>query len=292
MARPVVLDLDGSVGRLPGSVVLNLRAWHERVRFACSMSTYREFAQALRRMLPDSRGTIFLGSGDFHHVSYELIAQQPTERAFDVVVLDNHPDNMRFPFGIHCGSWVRKVAALPFVRHVHVIGITSTDVAAAHSWENYFAPLLRGKLTNWCVGVDVGWAARLGLAARFLAFDTTASLLDRLAETQRSDLTPTYLTIDKDVLSPQVARTNWDQGRMSDLEMLEVVALLRGRLIGSDVTGDASVHRYGSALKRWLSAIDRQPHIDAEQLAHCQHQHHELNLRLLSALQASDAHEH
>jgi hypothetical protein len=290
MARPVVLDLDGSVGRLPGGIVLNLRAWQERIRFACSMNTYREFARVLRGLLPGTHGTVFLGSGDFHHLSYELIAHQPAARAFNVVVLDNHPDNMRFPFGIHCGSWVRRVAALPFVSHVHVLGITSTDVGVMHSWANYFAPLLRGKLTNWCIGVDVSWAARLGLAARFLAFDSAASLLDRFAETQRHDLTPTYLTIDKDVLRADVARTNWDQGCMSYVQMLEAVALFRGRLIGGDVTGDASTYRYGSMLKRWLSAIDRQPHLGVEQIMDSQRQHHEINLRLLTALQACSAH--
>jgi hypothetical protein len=284
MGSPVVLDFDGSVGALPDATVLALGAW----RFGCGMRAYRGFARTLDRALPAGHGTAFLGSGDFHHVSHALIARRGAQRRFNVVVLDNHPDNMRFPFGIHCGSWVRRVAALPWVSHVHVLGVTSDDVAAAHAWQNYFTPLLRGKLTNWCVGVDVGWAARLGLGRRFRAFDTMAGLLDRFTDTQRNDRAPVYLTIDKDVLAADVARTNWDQGCMSEAQMLQTIALFRGRLIGSDVTGDISTYRYQARWKRWMSALDAQPDVSGAQLAGWQRQQHALNLRLLDALRACD----
>jgi hypothetical protein len=253
------------------------------------MSTYRELARALYESLPATHGPVFLGSGDFHHLSYALIARRCSDRTFTVVVLDNHPDNMRFPFGIHCGSWVRQVAALPCVSHVHVLGITSTDVARAHAWENYFTPLIRGKLTNWCIGVDVAWAARLGLATRFLAFDTPAELLDRFAEAQRHDRTPTYLSIDKDVLDATAARTNWDQGCMAVDQMLDTIAILRGRLIGTDVTGDVSAYRYKSIWKRWMTAIDRLPVVSNESLAEWQREQRDINLRLLAALHTSDS---
>lgn len=284
--KPVVLDLDGSVGALPEATVLPLRAWQERIRFGCGLRIWRAFARELDKTLPPEHGTAFLGSGDFHHLTHALIARQGPQRRFQVVVLDNHPDNMRFAFGIHCGSWVRRVAALPWVSHVHVLGITSTDVGAAHAWENYFTPLLRGKLTNWCVGVDVRWAGHVGLAKRFLGFDSVAALLDRFAEMQRKDPQPTYLTIDKDVLSADAARTNWDQGRMSEAEMLRTIALFRQRLVGSDITGDVSTYRYATAWKRWLSAIDDQPDVSGAQLAEWQRQQHALNLRLLDAIAA------
>jgi arginase family enzyme len=285
---PVVLDIDGSVGVLPDALVLPMGNWQERIRFGCGMRVYREFAHALGNILPGAYGPVFLGSGDFHHLSYALIARLNPDRMIKVVVLDNHPDNMRFLFGIHCGSWVRRVAALPWVSHVDVLGITSDDVAAAHAWENYFTPLLRGKLTNWCIGVDVRWAARLGLARRFLAFDTAAELLDRFAETRRNDLVPTYLTIDKDVLSEGVVCTNWDQGCMSEAQVLETIALFQRRVIGSDVTGDVSTYRYRTRWKRWISAMDGQPDVSVAQLADWQRRHHALNRRLLDPLRACD----
>ena len=286
IAPPVVLDLDGSVGALPGATVVALGHWQERIRFACGMRVYREFARILHASLPTAHGTVFVGSGDFHHISQTLIARQCAKGALSVVVLDNHPDNMRFPFGIHCGSWIRRIAALRCVSHVHVLGITSSDVAVAHAWENYLTPLLRGKLTNWCVGVDLRWAKRLGMAARFLAFDSVGAMLDRFAEGEGHDLTATYLSIDKDVLSPSSVRTNWDQGCMTEQEMLDTISLLRGRLVGADVTGDVSAYRYKSTWKRWMGAIDRRPVVDGESLAAWQRDQQALNLRLLDALHA------
>ena len=286
MTYPVVLDIDGSVGALPGSLRLPLGAWQERVRFGCSMRTFGDFSQALDRTLPANHGTVFVGSGDFHHVSHALIASRAADGMFKVVVLDNHPDNMRFPFGIHCGSWVRHVAALPWVSQVHVLGITSRDVDVAHAWENYFTPLRSGKLTNWCIGVNTGWATRLGLGDRFLSFDSAAGLLDRFTEIVRHDSMPIYLTIDKDVLSPAVAHTNWDQGCMSEKEMMETIANFRGRLIGSDITGDVSRYRYRTWWKRWLSTRDRQPDVSGGELAGWQREQHAINLRLMDAFAA------
>ncbi len=95
---------------------------------------------------------------------------------------------------------------------------------------------------------------------------------------------PVYLSIDKDVLSPDVARTNWDQGRLSDLDVLGVIDALRGHIIGSDITGDISAYRYRTWWKRRLSALDEQPQIDPVQLATWQAQQHALNLRLLARI--------
>src|SRR5574337_231654 len=212
LKRPVVLDLDGSVGALPDRLVLPLAHWQESLRFGCSLAAMRRFGAVLDGLLPAECGTVFLGSGDFHHLSWPLIARLRTEPPFQVVVLDNHPDNMRFPFGVHCGSWVRKVALLAQVSHVHVLGITSADIGAARAWENYLAPLRRRKLTYWSVGVDIGWSRRLGLSHAFRGFDSAAALVDAFVESQRTQSLPSYLSIDKDVFAPEVAQTNWDQG--------------------------------------------------------------------------------
>ena len=283
-AAPVVLDFDRSVGALPGALRLDLHDWQEAIRFGCGLRRFGALRAELDARLPSEHGTAFIGSGDFHHLSWPLIARQSGSAPFDVVVFDNHPDNMRFPFGVHCGSWVRRVAALPQVRHVHVLGITSHDIGAAHAWENYLTPLRRGRLTYWCVDVDVGWAARLGLAAAFRRFDDTAALLDRFLDEARGATHPVYLSIDKDVLDPRDARTNWDQGRLRADELCAAIDALAPRLVGSEVTGEVSEYRYRTWWKRRLSAIDAQPAIDPAELATWQAQQHALNLRLLRHL--------
>src|SRR5579875_1708610 len=73
MRSPVVLDLDGSVGRLPDATVLVLRDWEESIRFGCSLGRMRRLERMLGETLPREHGTVFLGSGDFHHLPWPLV---------------------------------------------------------------------------------------------------------------------------------------------------------------------------------------------------------------------------
>lgn len=286
MNEPVVLDIDHSVGPLPDRLLLPLEHWQEALRFGCSLATLRRFRQVLDEALPSNHGTVLLGSGDFHHLSWPLIERIDARRSFQVVVLDNHPDNMRYAFGVHCGSWVRRVAMLPQVSHVHVVGISSGDVGRAHAWENYLAPLRRGRLSYWCVGVDVSWARRLGLKHAFHAFDEPQAMVDAFRAAQKDHSEPTYLSVDKDVFAVDVARTNWDQGQLRLEHAQALIDGLQGGLVGSDITGEISHYRYRSWLKRRLSAIDAQPEVDPTDLSVWQAQQHALNLRLLQAIAA------
>lgn len=284
MPQPVVLDVDGSVGPLPGRLVLPLREYEERLRFGCSLRRMQRFARLLDHTMPATHGTVFLGSGDFHHLTWPLVARLAPTEPLDVVVLDNHPDNMRFPFGVHCGSWVRRVAQLAHVRHVHVVGITSADIGRGHAWENYREPLRSGKLTYWSNGVDVAWAHQAGLAAAFRSFATPAAMVDSFLAEQARAQHPVYLSIDKDVFAPWVARTNWDQGTLDEPAGLAIVRALRPRVVASDITGEISSYRYRTWWKRWLSAMDGQPDVPSAHLEAWQAQQHRLNLSLLGAM--------
>jgi hypothetical protein len=284
--RSVVLDIDHSVGNLPDALVLPLDGWQEALRFGCSLATMRRFGAVLDELLPARHGTVLMGSGDFHHLSWPLIARLPGDPSFQVVVLDNHPDNMRFPWGVHCGSWVRKVALLPQVSQVHVLGITSSDIGGGHAWENYLTPLRRRKLTYWSIGVDTGWAHRVGLGHAFRSFESADGLVDAFVESQRTQTSPSYLSIDKDAFAPEVARTNWDQGRLLLPHALALIDAMRGGLVGSDSNGEVSHYRYRTWWKRRLSAMDGQPAIDPAMLARWQAQQHALNLQLLDAIAA------
>ncbi|WP_196411540.1 hypothetical protein, partial [Xanthomonas translucens] len=198
MSAPVLLDLDDSLGAVPGALRLPLQEWRDGLRFACSLHRLRRFGAALEGLLPARHGTVLLGSGDFHHLSLPLIVRQAqcAQEPLRVVVFDNHPDNMRFPFAVHCGSWVWRVAALPQVARVEVVGITSGDVGAAHAWENHLRPLYRGKLRYWCSGVDVGWARRLGLGRAVCGFGSSMEMIDAFLQHLRSTPMPTYLSLD------------------------------------------------------------------------------------------------
>lgn len=284
MGAPVVLDFDGSVGALAGATRIDLAEWQDAIRFGCSLRRLDALLRRIDPELPREHGTVLLGSGDFHHLSWPLVERRSAQGPFEVVVLDNHPDNMRFPFGVHCGSWVRRVAALPFVTRVQVLGIGSGDVSASHAWENYLTPLRRHKLAYWTVGVDTRWAARIGLAHAFRSFDSPDALVARFLDEHAAIASPAYLSIDKDVFDVSVARTNWDQGRLLESHAHALIDALHGRIIGSDITGDVSSWRYAAWWKRRLSALDEQPAIDPARLAEWQSQQHALNLRLLERI--------
>ena len=291
---PVVLDVDGSVGPLNGELRLPLQDWQERVRFGCGLDTFKRFSAALQADLPAQHGTVLMGSGDFHHLSWPLIERCIAQQGFSaarplrVVVLDNHPDNMRFPWGVHCGSWVRRVAMHPAVSQVHVAGITSQDIGKGHAWENYLTPLRAGKLTYWSCGVDTRWAARVGAATAFRSFASLGELSTTLAHMLLEQPQPTYLSIDKDVFAPEVVRTNWDQGQMQEQQAVDLIHALHGQLRGSDITGDVSSWQYSTWWKRWMSAGDGQDtQIDAVTLATWQAGQHGLNQRLIEQIAAS-----
>jgi hypothetical protein len=75
-----------------------------------------------------------------------------------------------------------------------------------------------------------------------------ATLLDRLSPHA------IYLTIDKDVLTPEYALTNWDQGQMPLTFLLQAVRYLaqRTNILGIDVVGDYSQPHYTGS---WFSTL-------------------------------------
>ena len=297
-ANVLILNFDGSVLPLPGAFSLSLSHWQEAIRFGCTLSTLERldseigFKSSLlwstdeqTKSTPTKlKPTIFLGSGDYHHISHLLIRRYASTRpAMQVVVFDNHPDNMRYPVGIHCGSWVNQVSRLPFVRCVHVLGITSTDVEIAHAWENHLRPLRAGKVRYWCVGRNLAWMRYLGIT-QSQSFESIPALLHAFERYLQTHADPVYLSIDKDVLSPDEAHTNWDQGVMRLAELGSAIGLLKSRLIASDVTGEISVYAYQSRFKRLLSGLDKQPTISDTELALWQREHQVINQQLLAWL--------
>jgi len=299
-ANNLILDFDQSVLPLPGAARLPLGEWQEAIRFGCTLKTLAKLQHEISlqqsfsspaNILPDPAGAgkkscpaVFLGSGDYHHVSHLLIQRYARlGQSIQVVVLDNHPDNMRYPFGIHCGSWVNAVSRLPFVRCVHVLGITSTDVEIGHAWENHLQPLRAGKVRYWCVGRKLAWMRYLGIALS-QSFESMTDLLCAFDRYFRSNPGPVYLSIDKDVLSSEEVHTNWDQGAMLLQDLGQAIGLLKLHIIGCDVTGEVSFHRYESRFKRLLSRLDAQPEVTAQELVEWQLEHQRVNRQLLAWL--------
>lgn len=287
MTTPLILDFDASLDGLEGATRLPLGEWQDRIRFGCGLASWRALERHLDTLMPAEHGTVLMGSGDFHHLSHLLLKRRRFDSPVTLVVCDNHPDNMLFPFGIHCGSWVSHAARLPQVAKIHVVGISSGDVGWRHAWENHPGPLYAGKLCYWTLGVDTAWARFAGLSGAFRSFDDKSLLLDTLTRELGRDMRPAYLSIDKDVLGEDVARTNWDQGSFTLDDLQQVIDPLAGRIVGSDITGEVSIHAYQSRWKRMLSALDEQPVIAAEVLADWQARQLQANRQILARIAAA-----
>ncbi len=256
---PVLLDLDGAFedqallaeeALAAGGRQVIARDLGPALRLWSRPPALEALRERLRAAAPASPSLVFTGSGDFHHVS-PLLIERAIEASWSgpvtVLHFDNHPDWVRFENGLHCGSWVGRAARLPGVAKVVTIGVCSGDIAHPTAKGAHLDLADDGRLELYAYRApDGGATVRVGAAE----WPTVESLgeeafIDFLASRIETDAV--YVTIDKDVLRPEDAATNWDQGRTS-LRFLEAMldrVLAERRLIGADIVGDWSRPRYG-----------------------------------------------
>jgi hypothetical protein len=200
----------------------------------------------------------FAGSGDFHHVTVPLIARAASSsgRPLTVLHFDNHPDWVKFGRGVHCGSWVARVVRMPQVERLITVGVCSPDVDRPRHTDTQ--PIHLGRLEIYPYRRRNG-ADTLDLCGR--SWPTIASMGERSFLWHLMSRIPTqdvYITIDKDVLRPADAATNWDQGELS---LAGLVALVEGigaehRIVGADVLGDWSKPHYSGFIDGWLKRAE------------------------------------
>lgn len=229
----------------------------------------------LCRQLSPARGLVVLvGPGCLHHLTAALVALYRTELC--LVVFDAHPDWAQPPPGyIHCGSWVREVLAMPHVRRVVLVGTGLLDAMGMLQ-----APLARELAPLWRAGRLYVLPARactarelqraLGLERAPVSLEEgLQAAVDRLAAMVED--AGLYISVDKDVLDPQVLPGVWPGGWLQVDQLGGLVEELvwqvgKARLVGADICGEC---------EGWLA---RAPGWMAVQA------HEQVNLRLLSAL--------
>jgi hypothetical protein len=271
-----VLDLDGSLTwQAPIDTRLedgraerrDLRDMGRALRLWAWEGDYRRFAASLPARRPGRPDIVLLGSGDYHHLTPALLAR--LEQTVVVVHFDNHPDwAWTFP-ARHCGSWVHAALALGQVERVVTLGCCSDDLgkpdragvnlAALRSgrlvmrpWSH--PPTRLGRLPMPVPGhrVDEGWLHWSNLAEA--DWDTAlGDLFDQIAGR------PVWISLDKDVLAPAVAATNWDQGRMplAFLERALAALLDQSEVLGIDMCGDWSPARHRQPMKVVEALMDQ-----------------------------------
>ena len=229
----------------------------------------------------------FYGSGDFHHLTAGLIARH--SMPVTVIHLDQHPDWVTFPGSLNCGSWVNHALELPQVDRVITLGPCGDDLDWPEGkWANLRA-VADGRLVLWPwqqkpslvfghYGANDSWVQK----GRFLHWQQLGdgTLIDHLVRLLSLIRThAVYISIDKDVLVPQQAVTNWDQGAMT-LQHIEAILTCLAenhQVIGIDVCGDYSPPVFDDLWRRCLSFFDRD-------ISSPPGHHHNLNAQTNAAL--------
>lgn len=270
-----VIDLDGAVTGQPclaGLIAsgeaerVDARDLEQRLRILASGWAFRALGERLGDAPTGGEPEVlFFGSGDFHHLT-ALFAARHAE-PLTIVHFDNHPDWVRYPT-INCGSWVNLALRSPHVAKVVTIGPCSDDLRNPE-WKFANLPAMReGRLAvyPWRREPTRLWGAPVStpstttdgrvLTWRNLADEDWSDFLDEVAGSLPA--TSVWITIDKDVLCPAEAITNWDQGEM---RLDHIVAALKRlassfRIVGIDVCGDYSKPRLKDPLRAYLSWSD------------------------------------
>ena len=233
-------------------------------------------ADEIRRRIADfpARGLHFLDNGNFHYLTRfwcEKISED-----FALVVYDHHVDLRKpvFPGLMSCGSWIRDV--LLRNRHCRAVLIIGPECAQADIIDRELQSLVADdevlderasqsasypQVSTEAVNDRAANAPDAGLpthswtyvrreaddqSVRLCCF-TEDDILDGRAAHELPHILdalrlPVYISIDKDVLSRKVLRTNWDQGIMTEAEFrheLDRFTMdLDIHILGADICGE------------------------------------------------------
>ena len=164
-------------------------------------------------------------TGDYHYLTrfwLEKASAECGDSPFAMILFDHHPDMQEPAFGsvLSCGGWARDAfTGIPNLSQVLLVGIN---------------PDLELEILDL---VFDGVLAVTSEDLRHTGDGLSQDVLEMFSLLEPQ--IPVYISVDKDVLMPDFARTDWDQGRMSlaQLETAVLRATAGHRLLGADVCG-------------------------------------------------------
>ncbi len=182
-------------------------------------------------------GLHFLDSGNYHYISYLWLQQ--IQEPFCLIYFDNHPDMKPSLFEelLSCGGWVREALhKCTLLQHVLCIGVDEKLLTEEMKQEEKVTFITRQQIKKPGEGGELD-------AVEDLCEQISAQLKEKVKRL------PVYLSVDKDVLSKDVVRTNWEQGSMTEEMLFTALAVIfkETEVIGMDICGEESMHsgRFG-----------------------------------------------
>ena len=248
-------------------------------RFWLSRRTKLQLEERLKNSIQNA--LTFLGSGDFHHITYVLTAQ--FQEPFTLIVFDFHPDWDVLPPRLGCGSWVSAVLKKAQVVKCLLIGVSSEDISSFSIQTGNLAALKNDRVEIYPyshvpsktffkrIPKNVSIESDNGIFLSTIYWNELKAkhvggffkgILSRIP-TQK-----VYVSIDKDCLQGAYAATNWEEGQMPLDKLLLMLRMIKEEkeIIGADVTGDYSPILIDSWFKRKCSDSDHPKKISAMQM--------------------------
>jgi arginase family enzyme len=248
VASTVHLDLDGAWTE-PSLPTVDLRNWGPHLRFTSSPRTIGSFFREVEPRLADF---ILYGSGDFHHLTALWLRR--LREPFTLVAFDNHPDWDVRPPRWSCGGWMNRALELPGIKRAVVWGCGNFECWWPHQIFGNRKAERVGKLTvhPWADDRSARERNRRGAIVRENWREHFRKFARDIAG---EDL---YVTIDLDCLAPNLAWTNWENGRFDYEDLQWALSTLRehGRIVAGDMCGGYSVPRYARRKQRFAAEMD------------------------------------
>ncbi len=228
----------------------------------CDDGAMSEIRSIIREHEIEADEIHFIDNGNYHYMSAIMLEQ--VKEPFSLVVFDHHPDMQPPMFGdiLSCGGWVLyALENNPNIRDVHIIGADRKlidelpdDVRErAHFYDVYDVICRRDNYFN---GSDVHEKRVDGESASYNDYDDIDDLKKCviLPETQF----PVYISVDKDVVTPDEITTNWDQGEMRVSELLATIDSFfdERKVIGVDICGECAPEQEGINVDEAIAGND------------------------------------
>ena len=191
----------------------------------------------------------FIDNGNYHYMS--AITLEMVKEPFSLVVFDHHPDMQPPMFGdiLSCGGWVLyALENNPNIKDVHIIG-------ADRKLIDDLPDDVRERAHFYDIS-DVFEKRVDGESASCNDYDDIDDLKKCviLPETQF----PFYISVDKDVVTPDEITTNWDQGEMRVSELLATIDRFfdERKVIGVDICGECAPEQEGINVDEAIAGND------------------------------------
>lgn len=174
-------------------------------------------AADLRKVVAEENTALvrLIGSGNYHYMSCFFLEQ--IREPCSLVLCDHHTDMLpaRFPELLSCGCWVKRALdECPDIREVLIIGAREDLIGAVE--KKYRSRVFC--YSDKRIGGNDDW---IPFALSHVHY-------------------PVYLSLDKDVFTPAIVDTNWDQGRLTLEQFQKMVNCLfnKGAVLGVDICGE------------------------------------------------------